>query len=169
MKARVTGSVREAYPGTLTVATRRQSPDQGFEMMTFAHIFKSCSQDNLTVQIIMSNVLGKLKEMMPTLRFVYYRQDNAGCYRSSNTILGAVKAGEACGITVRRLDFSDPQGGKGACDRKAATIKAHIKVHLNKGRDVVKWLMPCSLREVCQVFPSGCATTLSPVLYFRSS
>ena len=120
----------------ITVATRRQSPDQGFEMMTFAHVFKSCSQDSLTVQAIMSDVLGKLKEMMPTLRFVYYRQDNAGCYRSGNTILGAVKAGEACGITVRRLDFSDPQGGKGACDRKAATIKAHIKVHLNEGHDV---------------------------------
>ena len=105
-------------------------------MMTFAHVFKSCSQDSLTVQAIMSDVLGKLKEMMPTLRFVYYRQDNAGCYRSGNTILGAVKAGEARGIIVRRLDFSDPQGGKGACDRKAATIKAHIKVHLNEGHDV---------------------------------
>ena len=120
----------------ITVATRRQSQDQGFEMMTFAHVFKSCSQDSLTVQAIMSDVLGKLKEMMPTLCFVYYRQDNAGCYRSGNTILGAVKAGEARGIIVRRLDFSDPQGGKGACDRKAATIKAHIKVHLNEGHDV---------------------------------
>ena len=37
---------------------------------------------------------------------------------------------------MRRLDFSDPQGGKGACDRKGATIKAHIKVHLNEGHDV---------------------------------
>ena len=93
-------------------------------MMTFAHVFKSCSQDSLTVQAILSDayVLGKLKEMMPTLRFVFYRQDNAGCYRSGN----AVKAGEV------RLDFSDPQGGKGACDRKAATIKAHIKIHLNE-------------------------------------
>ena len=106
----------------ITVATRRQSPDQGFEMMTFAHVFKSCSKDSLTVQAIMSDVLGKLKEMMPTLRFVYYRQDNAGCYRN--------------GIAMRRLDFSDPQGGKGACDRKAATIKAHIKVHLNERHDV---------------------------------
>ena len=37
---------------------------------------------------------------------------------------------------MRRLDFSDPKGGKGACDRKAATIKAHIRVHLNEGLDV---------------------------------
>ena len=47
-----------------------------------------------------------------------------------------MKAGKACGITVRRLDFSDLQGGKGACNRKAATIKPHIKVHLNEGHDV---------------------------------
>ena len=102
----------------ITVATRRQSQDQGFEMMTFAHVFKSCSQDSLTVQAIMSDVLGKLKEMMPTLRFVYYRQDNAGCYRSGNTILGAVKAGEARGIIVRRLDFSDPKAAKGPAIEK---------------------------------------------------
>ena len=105
----------------ITVATRRVSPDQDFEMMTFAHVFQSCSQDSLAVQAIMSDVLGKLKEVMPMLSSVCYRQDNAGCYRISGTILGAVKAGEAHGITVRRLDFSDPQGGKGACDKKAAT------------------------------------------------
>ena len=34
-------------------------------------------------------------------------------------------------------------------------------------RLLVKWLMPCSLREVCQVFPSGCATTLSSVLQIK--
>ena len=95
----------------ITVATRCQSQDQGFEMMTFAHVFKSCSQDSFTVQAIMSDVLWKLKEMMPTLRFVYYRQDNARCYRSGHTILGAVKAGEACGITVRRLDSPRRQRG----------------------------------------------------------
>ena len=28
---------------------------------------------------------------------------------------------------VRRMDFSDPQGGKGACDLKAASIRLHMK------------------------------------------
>ena len=105
-------------------------------MMTFAHVFQSFTQDSLMVQDIMSDVLRKLKEVMPTLCSAYYRQDNAGCYQRGSTILGAVKAGEAHAITVRRLDFSDPQGSKGACDRKAATIKPHIKVHLNKEHDV---------------------------------
>ena len=37
------------------------------------------------------------------------------------------------------MDFSDQQGGKrggGGCDRKAANIKTHIKVHLNQGNDI---------------------------------
>ena len=40
------------------------------------------------------------------------------------------------GVRVRRVDFSDPQGGKGACGRKAASIKAHVRRHINKGHDV---------------------------------
>ena len=33
---------------------------------------------------------------------------------------------EATGIKVERVDFSDPQGGKCPCDRRAAAIKAHV-------------------------------------------
>jgi len=40
------------------------------------------------------------------------------------------------GVRVCRVDFSGPQGGKGACDRKAAYIKAHIRRHINEGHDV---------------------------------
>jgi len=40
------------------------------------------------------------------------------------------------GINVARVDFSDPQGVKGACDRKAATIKAHVRRYVNEGHDV---------------------------------
>ena len=35
-----------------------------------------------------------------------------------------------------KADFSDPQGGKGSCDRKVATIKNHMKMHLHSGNDV---------------------------------
>ena len=28
---------------------------------------------------------------------------------------------------MKQIDFSDPQGGKGACDRKAAQVKAHVR------------------------------------------
>ena len=41
------------------------------------------------------------------------------------------------GINVRRVDFRNPQGGKGACDRKAATIKAHVPCFVSEGHDVL--------------------------------
>ena len=34
------------------------------------------------------------------------------------------------------MDFSDPQGGKGPCDRKAASIKNHMRSYLNSGHDI---------------------------------
>ena len=44
--------------------------------------------------------------------------------------------GKQHGVEIKRLDFSDLQGGKGACDRKAATIKAHMQLYLNSGHDI---------------------------------
>jgi len=44
--------------------------------------------------------------------------------------------GTATGIHVKRVDFSDPQGGKGPCDRKAATIKTHVRKYINENHDV---------------------------------
>lgn len=41
------------------------------------------------------------------------------------------------GIAIRRVDFSDPQGAKGSCDRKAATFKAHVRRYINEGHDVM--------------------------------
>ena len=35
-----------------------------------------------------------------------------------------------------RMDFSDAQGGKGLCDRKAATVKSHMRTFLNSGNDI---------------------------------
>ena len=40
------------------------------------------------------------------------------------------------GLQISRIDFSEPQGGKGACDRKAATIKSHMAKYLNSGHDI---------------------------------
>lgn len=34
------------------------------------------------------------------------------------------------------MDFADPQGGKGASDRKAGCIKSHMKFYLNAGHNI---------------------------------
>ena len=124
---------KRGIPWHVTVAIRK-SPD--LEMMTFVHIFPACSQDSYTVLAVMSDVIQQLKTAMPDLKTVFYRQDNAGCYHSSMTIAGAKVAAEKNEVSLEQMDFSDPQGGKGACDRKAATIKSHVRVYLNSGHDV---------------------------------
>ena len=37
----------------------------------------------------MKDVIEKLKMQLPKLETVFYRQDNAGCYRCGATIVGA--------------------------------------------------------------------------------
>ena len=117
----------------LTVATRREGGE--LQMLTFAHIFKSCSQDSSAVLAVMADVW-QLKIAMPGHKIVYYRQDNAGCYHCGTTLVCAAALGHEEGVKIRRLDFSDPQGGKGTCDRKAATIKSHMRIYLNAGNDI---------------------------------
>ena len=67
---------------------------------------------------------------------VFYRQDNAGCYHCGASIVCACTIGRQQGVAIRRLDFSVAQGGKGACDRKAAIIKVHMRAYLNSGHDI---------------------------------
>lgn len=127
---------KRGIPWHITVAYKRSSTAGELEMATFVHIFQSCSQESDAVISIMADVLVQLKEMLPVLQNVIYRQDNAGCYHSALTITAAKIVGKTTGVKVKRLDFTDPQGGKGSCDRKAATIKSHMRLYLNTGHDI---------------------------------
>ena len=127
---------KRGIPWHISVAIRRSPASNQLETITFVHIFPSCSQDSYTVLTIMGDVLKKLKNVMPSLKTVFYHQDNAGCYHCASTIVGANIQSERAGATLQRMDFSDPQGGKGACDRKAASIKSHMQIYLNEGHDI---------------------------------
>ena len=61
----------------------------------------------------MDDILEKLKKAMPNLENVFYHQDNAGCYHSASTIIGAKLQAEKAGVTLKRLDFSDLKEEKG--------------------------------------------------------
>ena len=50
--------------------------------------------------------------------------------------MGPSFAGCRSRVSVKRMDFSDPQGGKRPCDRKAASIKSHMTVCLNQASNI---------------------------------
>ena len=58
-------------------------------------------------------------------------------------------------------DFCDPQGGKGACDRKSASLKCNIKVYLNSGSNIET---SDEMKETIQSFGgmSSCGSHTAP-------
>ena len=104
--------------------------------VAMCHVFRSCSQDSCAILSVMSDVLKDLKDVMPHLQRVYYWQDNAGCYHCGNTVSLAHMVGKHHGVTVKHMNFCDPQGGKEACDRRFAAIKSHMKIYLNSENNI---------------------------------
>lgn len=102
----------------------------------YVHIVKNTGQDNTTIVQILQHTLRELRREHPDIASAYLRQDNAGCYHNATVLAACRLMKKQTGIKVERVDFSDPQGGKGPCDRKAATIKAHVRRFLNEGNDI---------------------------------
>lgn len=118
----------------ISVVYRREHGELQWE--AFIHLIQSCSQDSPAVVLIMQHVLQTLKNEHPKIVKAYFRQDNAGCYHSATTILSCPTIEKNTGIKIEGIDFSDPQGGKGAADRLAATAKSHMRLYINEGHDV---------------------------------
>ena len=144
---------KRGLPWHITVAIRRSEECEQLESQTFVHIFQNCSQDSTVVASIMQDCLVSLKKEMPELEKAYYKQDNAGCYHSGLAIISAKLAGDIAGVAVVRNDFSDPQGGKGVCDRQAATIKGNVRRYINEGHDVTT---ATQLKTAIESGPGSC-------------
>ena len=99
--------------------------------VTLVHVFDKSNQDSLYVIAVIDDVICQLKRAMPELKSVNFRQDNAACYHSSATIIGVQNLARKHKVAIR-IDFSDPQGGKGPCDRKAAVLKNHMRTDENR-------------------------------------
>ena len=112
----------------IAVVFRRVSGE--LQSQAFVHIIQSCNQDSTAVVLVMQHVLKTLKSKHPEVTTAFFRQDNA------NTVLACPLIQQSTGIKVARLDFSDPQGGKGPADRLAATCKSHIRIYINEGHNV---------------------------------
>lgn len=107
------------------------------EVECFVHIFNKCTQDSFAVLSIIEDLLRQVKEERPDVTQAYFRSDNAGCYKNGPLLLSLKEVGKRVGIRPVRYDFSDPQAGKDICDRKAASMKGHIKRWINEKNDVI--------------------------------
>ena len=114
----------------------KRTTDGKFEHRAFVHVAQNCSLDSNVVSVI-DHILRTLKVEHPEIRRASFRQDNAGCYHSATLLAACRLMQQTTGIKVKRVDFSDPQGGKGPCDRKAATIKAYVRRFVDEGHDVL--------------------------------
>ena len=56
---------------------------------------------------------------------------------NGSPFLSLEEVGERTGVRPVRYDFSEPQASKDICDRKAASMKAHIKRWVNDNHDVI--------------------------------
>ena len=65
-------------------------------------------------------------------------------------------------MDLYRIAFSDLQGGKGACDRKAAQIKTHVKQYINQDHSVTT---PADLKKAIESDEgiAGVRVTVVPV------
>ncbi|CAF4478486.1 unnamed protein product [Rotaria sp. Silwood2] len=112
-------------------------PDlNNFEHTVFVHVIDQCSQDSKLVVAIIDDILSRLKVYDNSIQQACIRCDNAGCYHSAYTALSMPALSEKCGIAIRRMDFADPQGGRGSSDRYAAIMKSHVRRYLNEKHDV---------------------------------
>ena len=118
----------------ITVAIRKKEGE--LETQAFVHVVEKCIQDSPYVVQLMEHVLSTLKREHPEIKSTFYHQGNAGRHHAANTILACKDISHQSGIFIQQLDFSDPQGGKGACDRFAATMKNHVRSFVNEGNDI---------------------------------
>lgn len=70
------------------------------------------------------------------MKQAFLRSDEAGCYHNSNLIAAAKDVGDRLGTAVVRYDFSEPQQGKGICDRVLCLMEASIRYCVD-GHDIL--------------------------------
>ena len=123
-------------PETNAVQDASVEDENAYSYLIIVHVFDQCMQDSQAVIAILRDVLIRTKRVDSSIKNAYIRSDNADCYHSAQTILSLSQISRDSKIRIRRIDFCDPQGGKGPCDRYAAVIKSHVRRFLDEKHNV---------------------------------
>ena len=110
--------------------------EHSFKYKVFVHVVDLCMQDSETAVAILNDVLCYVKQTDPQIKNAIIRLDNAGDCHSTNALVSAKEVSEKTGVAIKPIDFCNPQGGKGSCDRYAAVIKSNIRRYLNENHNV---------------------------------
>ncbi|CAC5392031.1 unnamed protein product [Mytilus coruscus] len=99
-----------------------------YQNFTIVHVFDNATQDALTSTSILQDTINHINKENKKIKTLYLRSDNAGCFHSSYSLTTIPMINKKSLIKIKRVDFSDPQGGKCICDRKKG-----IKRYVNEG------------------------------------
>ena len=106
---------------------------------SFVHIVQNSSQGSLVVIRIMEHLLRTLKSENPELTTAFFWSDNAGCYHNSTMLATCRSMGAAAGISLSRVDLSDPKEGKAHANAKQPPSK-HMSADLKmRGTMFKQW------------------------------
>ncbi len=93
----------------------------------YAHVLdEQTPQDSFVVAALLKDILTRVKLELPLVNAAYLRSDHAGCYHGSRMTSTIPHISTVTGIMIKRWDYSEPQSGKGPCDRAAAWIKHRV-------------------------------------------
>ena len=97
----------------------------------FVHLMQSSAQDSLTVFHIGQHILKQSRTKTPASRRYTCTKTTLGVTtRNPPSCLAANIIEKSTCVHIEQIDFSDPQGGKGAADRLAARCKSHSRVYI---------------------------------------
>ncbi|KAK6181913.1 hypothetical protein SNE40_009691 [Patella caerulea] len=71
-----------------------------------------CTQNWYSVLCILDSTIVEILKRMPTIRQIYLRSDNAGCYHSAPLILSIPELSHRNKVKVTNYDFSEARAGK---------------------------------------------------------
>lgn len=120
-----------------SVVTKDSMSSKTVSVSTYAHLLDSCSQDWYAVLSVFEDLLLNIRQNLPSVKTVFLRSDEAGCYHN-NLLIASLKAlGKRAGIEVERYDYSEPQFGKDICDRILCPMKLSLRNYCNEGNDIL--------------------------------
>ena len=81
-------------------------------------------------------VVKEFSKDFPDVKELYCKSDNAGCYHGNPYPESIYKICKQNSITLKRLDYNEPQKGKDQCDRDSALARDALRRYVDEGNDV---------------------------------